>query len=234
MAKKKLSPSEAKKKGRRLKKSKPKVRTVGSRTVVKTKTKRGSGSRKKVTKNKSVFKNGKLKKTTQVKKSKRNLSPKEEARNMKRGAAIGSVVGGVAAGIAGKKMKKASAKQNYSIPMYVEKNVYKPTTREERQRMTSLPKPIGTTKVPSYYAGKTISGKGNKNPDGSKKGRPMASSTGLGTFAGGVLGTALGSLKSKKRVRTKTVNGVNKTAQRQKVKSTRKKMRAKKRNIRRR
>ena len=97
-------------------------------------------------------------------------------------------------------------------------------------QMKEMPKPIGTQAKPNSHAGKTYSGKaGKKSPSGDVNRNYKARSTGGGAFVGGVLGAGAASLKQNKKVRTRTVNGVNKTAQRQKAKAQTKTMRAKKR-----
>lgn len=185
--------------------------------------------RKKVVK-KTIQRNNKPVKTVRRTVSKKRLSPKEVAKNVKRGAAIGSAVGSAVGASQGKKISKAVAKRSYSIVPVYKENVYAPTTKEERMRMKEQPKPIGTKVSTNSYAGKTFSGKtGRKSPTGEKNKNLIARGAGLGAYVGGVLGAGAASLKQNKKVRTRTVNGVNKTAQRQKAKSQMKTMRSKKR-----
>jgi hypothetical protein len=188
--------------------------------------------RKKVVK-KTIQRNNKPVKTVTRTVSKKRLSPKEVAKNVKRGAAIGSAVGSVAGGVYGSKLSKAAAKSNFSVKPFYKENVYKPTTKEERMQMKEMPKPIGTQLKPNSHAGKTYSGKaGKKSPSGDVNRNYKARSTGGGSFVGGVLGAGAASLKQNKKVRTRTVNGVNKTAQRQKVSTQKKTMRSKRRGSR--
>jgi len=200
------------------------VKLKNNKIVEKTKT-----PRNKVVK-KTIQKKGEPVKTVKKTVSKKRLSPEEVAKNVKRGAAIGSAIGSVGGGVIGNKTSEAVAKRRYSVKPYYEENVYKPTTKEERMRMKELPKPIGTQAKPNSYAGKTYSGKaGKESPSGAKNQNLRARSAGGGAFVGGVLGAGAASLKQNKTVRSRTVNGVNKTAQRKKVATQKKTMRSKRR-----
>ncbi len=185
--------------------------------------------RKKVVK-KTIQRNNKPVKTVKRTVEKKRLSSKDVAKNVKRGAAIGSAVGSAIGASHGKKINEVVAKRSYSIVPVYKENVYAPTTKEERMRMKEQPKPIGTKVSTNSYAGKTFSGKaGKKSPTGEKNKRHILNASGLGAFAGGTIGSSIGSMKTNKKVRTRTVNGVNKTAQRQNVKAGMKTMRSKKR-----
>jgi hypothetical protein len=179
---------------------------------------------------KTIQKKGEPVKTVKKTVTKKRLSSKEVAKNVKRGAAIGSAIGSVAGGVYGDKLSKAVAKKNYSIKPYYKEDVYKPTTKEERMKMKELPKPIGTQAKPNSHAGKTYSGKaGKESPSGAKNQNLRARSAGGGAFVGGVLGAGAASLKQNKTVRSRTVNGVNKTEQRKNVSAGMKTMRSKRR-----
>lgn len=208
----------ATKEGRKLKSQVSKAKLGKRKIVEKTRT----GKKKTIQrKNKPV----KMVETKKVRTSRKQP-------NLKKAAKIGSIVGGaVGAGLAGAATKKAinNVYKSNGSPRYRSGT----TMTNAKGTLPNTYKPGGQNKTYMSSRGKYTGSKSNSNR------ATIAGLGAVGSAFGAVAGnlTAQGIAKLKGKSKTKKqriVNGANKTTQRQKVKSTRQRMRAKKRNIKRR
>ena len=189
--KKEKTPEELKKEGRKLKRRVDKgVKIRGKKVIEKKKTSKS--------KTKTVTQEGKPTKVTKVKRV--PLTRAEEAKRMKRGAAIGTAIGASFGASVGNRVRasdnRKAAAQKAAAAAYT--GPWKPH--------------------PDYKPAKP------------KKTRPIAGNASLLGVTGGILGLIAASQKENKRVKTKTVGGVNKKAAKKVVKSKMKTMRQKRRS----
>lgn len=194
------------------------------RKVVKGKTK-SQGT--KVTKTKTVSKNGDI--TKKIIKTKQKVRPSQQkiAKAQKIGTVVGGIVGGSATATASLKSHSKSYKFDNGEPAFKSGSL----KTNAKGTIPSTYKPGGTNMTISRSKGKFT---GSKGSDRAYAAIPTTMAGTAGAAAGNLAAKAIAKKRSTKRTKTKIVNGVNKTAAKQRVKSARQTIRAKKKSIRKR
>lgn len=212
----------ATKEGRKLRSQVSKAKLGNRKIVEKTKT----GKKKTI-----HSRSGELKKTVETKK----VRTSRKKPNLQKAAKVGSIIGGaVGAGVAGT-IKQKSTKKFYrggsknGSPMFKSGSMM----TNAKGTLPNTYKPGGQNKTYVTSKGKYTGSKSNLNKAATAGTSAMGAA--FGAMAGNLTAQGIAKLKGKSKTKKqRIVNGVNKTAQRQKLKSTRQAMRTKKKNIRRR